>query len=605
MAGRKSLRESISGPNLTTANQRRRSSNISTVRAAAIGDPDVLANQGETGFKGLINNPKSLGLALFASLGGVLYGYNQGVFGQVQVMANFKARYWWILGDDVTNKTLKGFVTAILELGAFVGSLMGGPLADMYSRKYSISGWCIVFILGTALQVGANSQIGCIYAGRWFAGMAVGALSMLVPMFNAELAPPGIRGSLVALQQLAITFGIYVTSMTAIGMITDTLNFIGGTSYDRTTGVGQTTAAWRVPLAIQLVPAIILCIGALFIPFSPRWLMLRGREEECLDTLAKLRDRPRDDPVVQYEYRSLQAERLVEREAAKERYGIDTVNFRVTVLEYKRLFTTKSLLHRLFLGATAQALQQWTGINAIIYYAPTIFAQLGLTGNTIGLLATGLVGVVNFVFTFPAVMFVDSIGRKPLLIWGEINMAISHAVIAAIIASFGPSFENKTAGNAAVFMIFWYIINFAVTWGPLAWVVSAEVFPLDMRAKGMSFSSGTNWLMNFTVAMVTPVMIENIGYKTYIVFMCFCIFGLIYAIFLLPELKGLTLEEVDHIFNDTSGVEDQARRERVAKQVGLDKIGAQVEHQDYGGDAGGHVDSGAEKKADTPFRSEV
>ncbi|BEI86150.1 hypothetical protein CcaverHIS002_0604370 [Cutaneotrichosporon cavernicola] len=523
MAGRKSLRDSISGPTFSTANQRRRSSNISTVRAAAIGDLD-LANEGETGFKGLIHNPRSLGLALFASLGGVLYGYNQGVFGQVQVMANFKARYSWILGDDVTNKTLKGFVTAILELGAFVGSLMGGPLADIYSRKYSISGWCIVFMLGTSLQVGANYQIACIYAGRWFAGMAVGALSMLVPMFNAELAPPGIRGSLVALQQLAITFGIMISYWIGYGT---------------------------------------------------------------------------------YEYRSLQAERLVEREAAKERYGIDTVNFRVSLLEYKRLLTTKSLLHRLFLGATAQALQQWTGINAIIYYAPTIFAQLGLTGNTIGLLATGLVGVVNFIFTFPAVMFVDSIGRKPMLIWGEINMAISHAVIAAIVASFGPSFSNKKAGNAAVFMIFWYIINFAVTWGPLAWVVSAEVFPLDMRAKGMSFSSGTNWIMNFTVAMVTPVMIENIGYKTYIVFMCFCIVGLLYAIFLLPELKGLTLEEVDHIFHDTSGAEDLARRERVAKQVGLDKIAAQAEHQDYGGDTGGHIDSAAEKKAGTPFRSEV
>ncbi|BEI93925.1 uncharacterized protein CcaverHIS019_0603840 [Cutaneotrichosporon cavernicola] len=592
MAGRKSLRDSISGPTFSTANQRRRSSNISTVRAAAIGDLD-LANEGETGFKGLIHNPRSLGLALFASLGGVLYGYvpqidadyqNQGVFGQVQVMANFKARYSWILGDDVTNKTLKGFVTAILELGAFVGSLMGGPLADIYSRKYSISGWCIVFMLGTSLQVGANYQIACIYAGRWFAGMAVGALSMLVPMFNAELAPPGIRGSLVALQQLAITFGIMISYWI---------------------GYGTSTAAWRVPLALQLVPAIILCIGAVFIPFSPRWLMLRGREEECLDTLARLRKRPRDDPLVQYEYRSLQAERLVEREAAKERYGIDTVNFRVSLLEYKRLLTTKSLLHRLFLGATAQALQQWTGINAIIYYAPTIFAQLGLTGNTIGLLATGLVGVVNFIFTFPAVMFVDSIGRKPMLIWGEINMAISHAVIAAIVASFGPSFSNKKAGNAAVFMIFWYIINFAVTWGPLAWVVSAEVFPLDMRAKGMSFSSGTNWIMNFTVAMVTPVMIENIGYKTYIVFMCFCIVGLLYAIFLLPELKGLTLEEVDHIFHDTSGAEDLARRERVAKQVGLDKIAAQAEHQDYGGDTGGHIDSAAEKKAGTPFRSEV
>lgn len=202
--------------------------------------------------------------------------------------------------------------------------------------------------------------------------------------------------------------------------------------------------------------------------------MLKGREEESLMTLSRLRDRPPEDPAVQYEFRSLQAERLVEREAAKERYGIDTVNLRVSLLEYKRLLTTKSLLHRLLIGASAQALQQWTGINAIIYYAPSIFQQLGLRGNTTSLLATGLVGIVNFVFTFPAVAFVDSLGRKPMLIWGEINMALSHAIIAAIIAVYGPGFTNKQAGNGAIFMIFWYIVNFAVTWGPLAWVVSAE-----------------------------------------------------------------------------------------------------------------------------------
>lgn len=184
--------------------------------------------------------------------------------------------------------------------------------------------------------------------------------------------------------------------------------------------------------------------------------MLKGREEECLIGLAKLRDRQPEDPVVQYEFRSLQAERLVEREAAKERYGFDDVNFKVSVLEYKRLFTTKSLLHRLLIGASAQALQQWTGINAIIYYAPTIFEQIGLSGGTIPLLATGIVGIVNFVLTIPAVLFVDQVGRKPMLIWGEANMAISHAVVAALIASFSNpatnEFSNKAAGNAAVFM---------------------------------------------------------------------------------------------------------------------------------------------------------
>ncbi|WVN87131.1 uncharacterized protein L203_102307 [Cryptococcus depauperatus CBS 7841] len=540
--------------------------------AVAGGDFDALLTEHQNeGWRGLFRNGRALGLALFASLGGVLYGYNQGVFGQVQVMTNFTTRY-----PDATSANVdkKGLLTAILELGAFVGALMAGPLADRYSRKFSISGWCTIFMVGVAVQVGANSNVACIYAGRWFAGMGVGALSMLVPMYNAELAPPGIRGSLVALQQLAITFGILVSYWIAYGT-----NYIGGT------GNSQKSAAWRVPLALQLIPGVLLCVGAVFMPFSPRWLMLKGREEECLTNLARLRNSTEDTPEVQYEFRALQAERLVEREAAKERYGYEDVNFRVNMLEYKRLFTTKPLLHRLMLGAGAQALQQWTGINAIIYYAPTIFAQIGLTGGTIGLLATGVVGIVNFVFTIPAVLFVDNFGRRPLLAWGEANMAISHATVAAIIAVYGDRFStHKSAGNGAVFMIYWYIANFAVTWGPLAWVVSAEVFPLEMRAKGMSISSSVNWIMNFTVAMVTPHMIVNIGYKTYIVFMCFCILGFIYAIFILPELKGLSLEEIDRIFNDESGIEDRQRRERVAAQIGLDKVANQVKHKEKVGE---------------------
>ena len=304
-----------------------------------------------------------------------------------------------------------------------------------------------------------------------------------------------------------------------------------------------------------------------------------GREEEALDILSFLRSAPPENAMVQYEFRALQAERLVMYEAAKERYGVDKVTFRVSCMEYKRLLTTRPLLHRLLLGAGAQALQQWTGINAIIYYANKIFQSIGLTN--ISLLATGVVGIVNFVFTIPAVLFVDNFGRRPMLIFGESMMAISHATVAAIIAVYTRPDGSiaKAPGNAAVFMVYWYIACFAVTWGPLAWVVSAEVFPLDMRARGMSISSAINWIMNFTVAEVTPVMFENIGYKTYLVFMCFCVVGLLYAIFILPELKGLSLEEVDAIFKDTSGQEDAARRDRVAKQIGLDKVAEDVHRE--------------------------
>jgi MFS family permease len=208
---------------------------------------------------------------------------------------------------------------------------------------------------------------------------------------------------------------------------------------------------------------------------------------------------------------------------------------------------------------------------AVIYYAPTIFTQLGLTGNTSSLLATGVVGIVNFVFTIPAVLWVDVVGRRPGMIAGAANMAISHATIGAIIAVFGDRFDtDKAPGRGAIFMVYYFIVWFAITWGPMAWIVSSEVWPLQYRSRGMGISSATNWLNNFAVAISTPVMIANIGYKTYMVFMTTCLVGMVWAIFLLPELKGLSLEQIDDIFGDKTGAEDVARRKRVAAEVGLD-----------------------------------
>ncbi|KAK6826792.1 Sugar and other transporter [Aspergillus parasiticus SU-1] len=509
-----------------------------------------------TGLHGLVKNKKCLGLALFASLGGVLYGYNQGVFGQVQVMADFEHRF----ATTLNNSSTKGLLTGILELGAMVGALSSSPLADKYSRKLSISAWCIIFMLGVALQVGATDNVAFIYSGRWFAGMGVGGLSVVVPMFNAELAPASIRGTLVGLQQVAICFGIMISYWIGYGT-----NYIGGTTYPE-----QSSAAWRIPLAVQLVPAIILCIGSWFLPYSPRWLMLVGKDEECLIVLARLRNQDANSPEVQYEYRSLKVEAYTDRETARLRYGTEEKTWRTELLEYKRIFTTKVLLHRVGLGAGVQAFGQWSGINAIIYYAPTVFAEVGLSGGSIGLLATGVVGILMFIFTIPGTLLVDKVGRKPMLAWSLVNMGVAHAIVAALIATYGSNFaEHKSAGDAAIFFIYWIVVNYAMPYGPVGWIVTAESSSLDIRAKGVAVGSAVNWIMNFAVAQVTPVMLTNIGYKTFIVFMCFCVLGLVWVYFVLPELKGLSLEEIDAVFADEVSAEDRLRRERIADELGL------------------------------------
>ncbi|KAJ5087533.1 hypothetical protein N7456_011149 [Penicillium angulare] len=527
-----------------------------------------------SGIRGLVQNKRCLALAMFASLGGVLYGYNQGVFSEVQVMGDFEHRY----AATLNNSTTKGLLTGILELGAMVGALSSSPLADKFSRKRSISAWCIVFMLGVALQVGAPPNVGYIYSGRWFAGMGVGGLSVVVPMFNAELAPASIRGTLVGLQQVAICLGIMVSYWIAYGT-----NYIGGTTYPH-----QSSAAWRIPLAIQLIPAIILCVGSWFLPYSPRWLMLVNREEESLATLARLRKQDPSSPAVQYEYLSLKVEAYADRETCKMRYGTDQKSWRTETLEYKRIFTTKVLLHRVSLGAGAQTFGQWSGINAIIYYAPSVFEQVGLSGGSVGLLATGVVGILMFVFTIPGALLVDKVGRKPMLYWSLANMGIAHAIVAALISKYRSDYpSHKNAGNAAIFFMYRIVVNYAMPYGPVGWIITAESSSLDIRAKGVAIGSAVNWIMNFAVAQVTPVMISNIGYKTWLVFMCFCVTGLLWVYFFLPELKGLTLEEIDAVFADEASAEDRLRRDRIANELGVHEmanvaadIGIIDEHKD-------------------------
>lgn len=175
-----------------------------------------------------------------------------------------------------------------------------------------------------------------------------------------------------------------------------------------------------------------------------------------------------------------------------------------------------------------------------------------------------------------------------MLFWGLANMGISHAIVAALIATYGDNFEeHKSAGNAAIFFIYWMIVNYAMPYGPIGWVVTAEASSLDIRAKGVAIGSAVNWIMNFAVAQVTPVMLTNIGYKTFIVSMCFCALGLVWIYFVLPELKGLTLEEIDAVFADEVSAEDRLRRERLAVELGINgmadlaaDVGIIDEHKD-------------------------
>ncbi|RKL04572.1 hypothetical protein BFJ68_g10967 [Fusarium oxysporum] len=414
------------------------------VATTAVGTYDAAlqrrqALMGASGARALVKNWKVARIAAFACIGD--------------------------MGDYIKNQTKKGWLTSILELGAWLGTVMSGAIAELCSRKYGILIATCVFIIGvviqsTAIQAGHN----VILAGRFI------TLSTIVPLYNSECAPPGCH-------------------------------FIGGT------GESQKDAAWQIPICLQLAPALILLVGMAWMPFSPRWLIHHGREEEAREVLANLRDLPTDHELIELEYLEIKAQSLFEKRSLAERFphlqedtAMNTVKLQFVAIG--ALFKSKAMFKRVIVATVTMFFQQWTGINAVLYYAPQIFGQLGLSSNTTSLLATGVVGIVMFIATVPAVLWIDRLGRKPVLTVGAIGMGACHLIIAVILAKNIDQFEtHKAAGWAAICMVWLFVVHFGYSWGPCAWIIVAEVWPLSTRPYGTSLGASSNWMNNFIDGM--------------------------------------------------------------------------------------------------------
>jgi len=523
------------------------------------------AMMGKSGPSALWKNFRVARIAAFACIGGVLYGYNQGMFSGVLAMPSFNNH----MGDYTTNQTKKGWLTAILELGAWLGTLLSSFMAEVLSRKYGVLVACAVFVLGvviqtTAVAAGHNS----ILAGRFITGMGVGSLAMIIPIYNSEVAPPEVRGALVACQQLAICFGILISFWIDYGT-----NYIGGT------GAGQTDAAWLVPICLQLAPAIVLFVGMIFMPFSPRWLINHGREEEARKVLSDLRGMPPDHELVEIEFLEIKAQSLFEKRSIAEmfpnlREPTAWNIFKLQFVAIKKLFTTRAMFKRVIVATVTMFFQQWTGINAVLYYAPFIFQDLGLDLNTTSLLATGVVGIVMFVATIPSVLWIDRAGRKPVLTIGAIGMATCHIIIAVLVAkNIDQWASQEAAGWAAVCMVWLFVIHFGYSWGPCAWIIVAEIWPLSTRPYGVALGASSNWMNNFIVGQVTPDMLDGIPYGTYIIFGLLTYMGAAFIWFFVPETKRLTLEEMDVVFgSEGTAAADFERMEEINNEIGLTQI---------------------------------
>ncbi|KAL4759429.1 sugar porter family MFS transporter [Aspergillus foveolatus] len=545
----------------------------------------VVESPPKAGFGLVLQNPYLCGVASFSTLGGLLFGYDQGVISGVITMESFGARFPHIFTDS----GFKGWFVSTLLLAAWFGSLINGPIADRLGRKMSINLAVVIFVVGSAIQCAAVN-VGMLFAGRAVAGLAVGMLTMVVPLYISEVSIPEIRGGLVVVQQLSVTIGILVSYWIDYGS-----NYIGGarcapkvpyagSSFNPYTDVpadgctGQSEASWRLPLAVQIAPAIILGAGMLFFPDSPRWLLMRERDDEALSALSRLRRQARDAPVLRNEYLEIRASIMLESSFERENFP-NLSGIRLHATQYLSFLTTWARFRRLAIGCCVMFFQQFMGCNAIIYYAPTIFGQLGLDGNTSSLLATGVYGIVNCLSTLPALFFIDKIGRRVLLMAGATGTCISLVIAGAIVGAYGASLvDHKAAGWAGIAFIYVYDVNFSYSFAPIGWVLPSEIFNLSIRSKAISITTSATWMCNFIIGLVTPDMLDSISWGTYIFFAAFCLLALAFTFFFIPETRGKTLEDMDLIFGDTAAHEEKTRIKRIEAELhgtGLDEDEAQ------------------------------
>ena len=337
---------------------------------------------GPTGFAGVFANPYTLLFAAFISLGGLLFGYDQGVVSVILTENQFLARFPRVAENASGAGFWKGLMTAMIELGAFIGALNQGWIADKYSRKYSVVMAAILFTVGSIIQT-ASIAYAMLVIGRLVGGLGIGMLSMVAPLYISEISPPEIRGTLLVLEELSIVSGIVIAFWITYG-----------------TRYIANEWAWRLPFLLQTFPAMVLGIGIVFLPFSPRWLVLQGRIDEALDTLGALRQLPNSDTRVQQEWYDIRAEDLFHKETSALRHphlqdGSVSARAKLEISSWMDCFK-RGCWRRTHIGIGIMFFQQFVGINALIYYSPTLFKTMGLD-YSMQLIMSGVLNVTQLV----------------------------------------------------------------------------------------------------------------------------------------------------------------------------------------------------------------
>lgn len=422
------------------------------------------------------------------------------------------------------NSGLRGAIVALYEIGCMFGALSCGRLGDWLGRRRMIRLGCFILCIGAIIQT-ASVNVGMMIFARILTGVGNGMNTATIPVYQAELSPPKSRGSHVAFEASLLTVGVGIAYWLEFG-----LYFVQG------------DFAWRFPLAFQMVFGIILFFGTYLLPESPRWLQSHDRDEDCKIVLARLwTDEDTTHPRCIAEWEEIRDGIELER-----REGIQS---------YKELFRKGRLnnRYRVLLGMGGQIIQQLGGINVISYYLADIFLQAGMT-HAMAMLMAGVDAIPYFIGALTPIYTIDRLGRRFLMYAGLIGQAATLFIVGG--AQYCVEQGNDKASPAVITFVMVYNFVFGAAWLGLAWLYPSEIFPTALRAKGNSMSTGANWLGNFVVAMIAPVLFEYAKYWT------FLMFGILNVIFLIPiylwypETNGKSLEEIEVLFATPDMQED-------------------------------------------------
>jgi len=509
----------------------------------------------------IASNPYIVGS--FACIGGGLFGLDissmSGVLNNPAYAETFAS----------PGPNAQGAIVASMPAGSLFGALLVASLADKIGRKkvIIISGW--IWVIGCILQC-ASVNRGMLVVGRVIAGIAVGLASATVPLYQSEITAPAIRGRLVSMQQWSITWGILLQYFVEFGC-----SYING------------DASFRIPWGLQMIPAVILSVGMLWFPESPRWLIDHSREDEALVILADLHGGGSSEhPLVTLEFNEIRAQVDFERtQGAKSYWDL----------------LAPGIARRVGLGCSLQMWSQLSGMNIMMYYIVYVFQGAGITGRRGNLIADSVQYVLNVALTVPAIFYIDKWGRRPMLLIGTCLMGFFLFLVGGLQAGFGDwgvvdgsriwvIQDHESVTRAIIVCSYLFVCSFAITMGPVSWTYPAEIFPMRVRAKAVSVSTATNWLFNFALAWAVPPGLASIAWKTYFIFGTFNFAAFLHVLVMFPETKGRTLEEIESVFEESKWYAAW----RVGDDVkGLGRAVEEKMRKEDGSDHSGHFDEKA------------